>query len=331
MPAIDIHNHLGRWLTDGQRWVAPDVGALIADLDRCNVAATVNLDGRWGAELEANLGRYDRAHPDRFFTFCHVDWELLRRPEGSEEVARSLRASVAAGARGLKVWKDLGLSVRGPDGRLVLPDDPRLDLLWDTAGALGVPVLVHVADPLAFFLPMDRHNERLEELQRNPRSSRAALGRAGRDRLLRAFSTVVARHPRTVWIGAHVASCTEDLEWVSNLLDRQPNVAVDLAARVGDLGRQPRATRALIERHPDQVLFGTDVYPFRPEEVRVYFRFLETEDEYFGYSAGEPPPAGRWRISGLGLAPNQLAKVYAGNARRILAGQAPVVRAADER
>ncbi|HMM93438.1 amidohydrolase family protein [Phycicoccus sp.] len=321
VPAVDVHNHLGRWLTRDGSWMAPDVGRLLADLDACNIATVVNLDGRWSAELEANLDRYDRAHPERFATFCHVDWELLRRPDADERLAASLRASVDAGARGLKVWKDLGLDVTDAGGRRVLPDDPRLDGLWETAGELGVPVLIHVADPLAFFLPMDRHNERLEELRRFPGSSRAALGPEGRARLLESLETVVGRHPRTQWVAAHAAGCTEDLAWVSGLLAAHPNLVVDVAARVGELGRQPRATRRLVTDHPDQVLFGTDVFPFRAEEVRIYFRLAETEDEYFPYSTGEVPHAGRWTISGLGLEPELLEKLYAGNARRVLSGQ----------
>lgn len=318
VPAVDVHNHLGRWLHRSGGWMAPDVGALIADLDSCNVATAVNLDGRWGTELEENLDRYDRRHPDRFATFCHVDWSLLNQPGGSGLLAQSLRDSVAAGARGLKVWKDLGLTVRDVDGRLVLPDDPRLAELWQAAGELGVPVLIHVADPAAFFDPVDRHNERLEELLRS-RVSWAAAGRSGRRRLLDALEAIVAGHPRTRWVAAHVAGDAENLARVSGLLTRYPNLTVDIAARLGDLGRQPRATGRLVREHPDRIVFGTDVFPFRPAEARLYFRFLETEDEYFGYSTADTPPSGRWQISGLGLEPEILRMVYRENALRLLA------------
>src|SRR3954453_7184212 len=148
VPAIDAHNHLGRWLSDWVRadgdWVVQDVGALLALMDETGVEAIVNLDGRWGEELGANLDRYDRAHPGRFFTFCHVDWGDL------DGAADSLAASRAAGARGLKVWKDLGLGVTDERGEFVLPDDPRLGDLWSAAGELGMPVLIHTADPVAF-------------------------------------------------------------------------------------------------------------------------------------------------------------------------------------
>src|SRR4051812_39627942 len=166
-PIVDAHNHLGRWLASwvgrGGAWVVDDVGTLLGLMDAWRVEAIVNLDGRWGDELAANLDRYDRAHPGRFATFCHVDWSA--EPAA---MAASLRASAAAGAKGLKVWKDLGLGVRDARGALVLPDDPRLAPVWETAGELGLPVLIHTADPVAFWQPLDERNERLEELTAHP-------------------------------------------------------------------------------------------------------------------------------------------------------------------
>jgi predicted TIM-barrel fold metal-dependent hydrolase len=150
VPAINFHTHLGRWLSSTDDWIEPDVGRLLDMMDGANVSAMVNLDGRWGAELAQNLERYDLAHPGRFFTFCHLDWRLLEAPDGPDLLVRSLQKSVAAGARGLKVWKDLGTTVKVA-GRTVALDDARLAPVWEAAGALGVPVLVHVADPVAFF------------------------------------------------------------------------------------------------------------------------------------------------------------------------------------
>jgi hypothetical protein len=168
VPAVDVHNHLGRWLTGGTRWMAPDVGRLTASMDELGVEAVVNLDGRWGRELQANLERYDQARPGRFATFCQLDWSLLSEPGGPDRLLTLLRRSAEAGACGVKVWKDLGMSVRDATGTLVPVDDPRLSDVWDAAGELGLPVLVHVADPIAFWQPVDRHNERWEELVLHP-------------------------------------------------------------------------------------------------------------------------------------------------------------------
>jgi predicted TIM-barrel fold metal-dependent hydrolase len=319
VPCVDVHNHLGRWLSGGV-WLVPDVGALLALMDRRNVATVVNLDGLWDAELEANLDRYDRAHPGRFATFCQLDWSLLERPDGVERLVRSLEASHAAGARGLKVWKDLGLSRRDAAGRLVLPDDPRLAPVFARAGELGLPVLIHTADPVAFFDPLDVRNERLEELAAHPDWWFGDTGRYPTfARLMAALETLVAAHPGTRFVGAHVGGYAEDLGWVGRMLGDHPNFAVDLGGRLAELGRQPRAFRRLVLDHPHQVLFGSDAFPPDDEAWTTWFRFLETDDEHFPYAPGcAVPPQGRWHVSAADLPAEALPLLYAGNARRLL-------------
>jgi predicted TIM-barrel fold metal-dependent hydrolase len=282
-------------------------------MDACNVRAIVNLDGRWGAELEANLDRYDRAYPGRFATFCHVDWSLP-----GDLAAQSLARSVTAGARGLKVWKDLGLHVNDASGALLLPDDPRLGPLWETAADIGVPVAIHTADPVAFFDLVDGRNERYEQLLANPGWSFADPARFPRfERLMEALETLVAMHPRTTFVAVHAGCNAEDLTWVGRMLATYPNLHIDIAARIAELGRQPRATRELILRFPDRVLFGTDEFPPDARTYATHFRFLETLDEAFAHSEEDPPLMGRWTISGLGLPADVLARVYAGNAARV--------------
>lgn len=318
--AIDFHTHLGRWLTNDAGWMERDVDRLLDTMDACNVTTLVNLDGRWGRELEENLERYDRAHPGRFCTFCHLDWRLLEEENGPDLLVASLERSIAAGARGLKVWKDLGLDVTAR-GRRVLPDDPMLTPVWEAAGTAGIPVLIHVGDPAAFFMAKDRHNERLEEMLRNPKAVRSE-GLAHLQRLFEALESIVASHPRTSFVGAH-AIHPENLVHVSALLDRYPNLSIDVAAAVGQLGRQPRATRALCLRHPDRILFGTDIFPLRPSVHRIYFRLLETADEAFPYSDETQPLNGRWPIYGLDLPSPVLEKIYHGNAARLLHASDP--------
>jgi predicted TIM-barrel fold metal-dependent hydrolase len=318
VPAIDVHNHLGRWLTDGRRWMAPDLPALLGELDALGVAAVVNLDGRWDEELEANLDRYDRAHPGRFATFCQLDWSRLTTDGGPEALIRQLERAAAAGAAGVKVWKDLGLSVRDGTGQLVQVDDLRLSDIWDTAGRLGLPVLVHTADPVAFWAPLDRHNERFEELAIHPEWHHGGRDVPGHGALITALERLLAAHRSTTFIGAHLASCAEDLPRVDRILAAHPNLVVDVSAREAELGRQPRAARAFILEHQDRVLWGTDAFPFEAARYRTWFRVLESADEYFPYSTAEVPPQGRWAVSGLALPPQALAAVYAGNARRVI-------------
>ena len=320
---MDAHNHLGRWLSADGAWSAPDVARLLDVMDACNVATIVNLDGLPGDELRANVERYDAAHPDRFVTFCQLDWTVTERSGFGDRLAAELERCVRDGARGLKVWKQLGLKIRDDRGDLLMPDDPRLSPLWETAARLGTPVTIHVADPLAFFQPLDATNERLEELLANPDwyvGDRAAFPTF--DRIIGSFEALVAGHPGTTFIGAHVACFAEDLAWVSRMLDIYANLHADTAARIAELGRQPRAARALLMRHPDRILFGTDLFPPDRDMYGIHFRFLETADEHFPYSTEDPPPEGRWAISGLDLPDDVLRSVYGENARRTIPGLA---------
>jgi hypothetical protein len=320
VPVIDMHNHLGRSMNDGE-WIIGDAAALVELMDACGVETIVNLDGQWGGELTANVERYDRAHPGRFATFCRLDWARLAGTGGVAELKAMLEDSASRGACGLKVWKDLGLGVRDADGALILPDDPRVIEVIAHAGTLGLPVLIHTADPIAFFEPLDRHNERLDELVECPGWW---FGDAARypsfDRLLDAHATLVLACPGTTVIGAHAGCAAEDLDRVERLLAAAPNYSIDTAGRMGELGRQPRRFARLVAAHPDQVLFGTDCYPATAEQYRLHFRFFETEDEGFAYDPdGEIPGQGRWDVSALALDPELLEKVYRGNARRVLA------------
>lgn len=327
-PAIDAHNHLGTAF--GGDWAGRPVGELAEALDAAGVEAMVDLDGGWGEGLRREIERWQRPLAGRVAVFAGLDYERWRDdPVFGETEAARLRDGVAAGARGLKVWKTLGLRAHGPDDRLVAVDDPRLDPLWAAAGELRVPVTIHVADPIAFFDPLDATNERWEELQAHPDWHFWPTRPAGRpnepgfppfDELLEALEAIVARHPATTFIGAHVGCAAEDLGRVDRMLAAYPNWNVDIAARIAELGRQPRRTRELFERWPDRILFGVDSGP-DPAFYAVHYRFLETTDESFPYDVedGEPPTQGRWAVHGLGLPDHVLLKVYRENARRLIA------------
>ncbi len=335
LPAIDAHNHLGPTPFSG-RWAEASAADLAATLDASGIAAIVDLDGGWGDALHRELDRWALLG-ERVAVFAGLDYGMwANRNDFGEEEARRLRAGVAAGARGLKAWKLLGLVARDGSGRLVPVDDARLDPLWAAAGELGVPVTIHVADPVAFFDPLDATNERYEELLEHPDWHFWPTRPPGRpdlpgfppfDELVDGLEAVVARHPRTTFVGAHVGCAPEDLRRVGAMLAAHPNWHVDVAARIAELGRQPYSARELVVRFPDRVLFGTDAPP-DPAWWATYARFLETRDESFPYEppddgddpADPPPPGsqGRWRIHGLGLPEEVLRLVYAGNARRLV-------------
>jgi predicted TIM-barrel fold metal-dependent hydrolase len=333
-PVIDFHTHLSMSpdISDpapdgGQPSIRTTAERALSIMQAVGVRTLVNVTGGYGSCLAKTLAAYVAPHPERLIVLTEPWWQKVAEPGYPQFQAGQLEAAGKAGARGLKILKILGLGLREnvTTGRLIAIDDTRFDPMWETAGALKMPVLIHVSDPEAFFLPIDGRNERFEELHVHSEWSFHGDFPGSRE-LHEARNRVAARHPRTQFVLAHVG-CAEDLGTVSTWLDRYPNLHVDFAARIGELGRQPRAARAFFERWQDRILFATDAIPDAPdfpqqtfceELYRIYYRFLETEDEYFDYSPARVPPQGRWRISGLGLPEGILRKVYYQNAERLL-------------
>ncbi len=317
-PMIDAHNHLGESFGGG--WSNRPVAELLDVLDQADVRVYVDLDGGWGEDiLQQRLDKFKAAAPERFRIFGGVDWSAW--PEQGDRfgewAADRLRAQAARGAEGLKIWKPFGLHVCDQHGALVGVDNHRLDPLWATAGELDLPVLIHVADPVAFFDPLDETNERWEELQAHPDWHFPSPPFPALMTLMNQFANLVARHPQTTFIGAHVGCYAENLGWVGQLLDRCPNFYIDISARISELGRQPYTARRFFLQYADRILFGTDAGPDL-ETYRVYYRFLESDDEYFNYNPHGLPGQGRWSIYGLYLPDKVLAKVYYRNATQVL-------------
>ena len=335
-PVIDVHTHVTRrakstgGVSQGEAIIvsAPPRDILPA-MDRRNIRIMVNLTGSSGEGLSEAIRTFQQPHPDRFVVFTEPSWDRVAESGYAAWQADELGRAKAAGARGIKVLKTLGLYVREQvtSGPLIAIDDKRFDPMWEACGALGFPVAIHIADPEAFFLPIDRFNERYEELHAHPDWSFYGKDYPSFDALIAARDRVLARHPKTTFIGLHVAHDSENLARVGEALDKFPNLHVEIGARIGELGRQPRASRKFFDRYQDRILFGTDAVPGgtdMPQQVfgdnlySIYFRFLETEDEYFDYAPAKIPPQGRWRIYGLGLPDDILRKVYYANAERII-------------
>ncbi len=317
-PVIDAHNHLGE--TYGGGWINHPTQELLDVLDAANVVLFVDLDGGWGEEvLHRHLDHFKAHAPDRFIHFGGVDWTEWESKgnQFAEWAASRLRAQKAHGAQGLKIWKGFGLWVRDHRGELVKVDDKRLDPIWETAGELGLPVMIHVADPVAFFDPLDPSNERWEELHACPDWHFPSPPYPAFLDIMNQLAKLVKSHPKTTFIGAHVGCYAENLAWVGKLLDEAPNFYIDIAARIPELGRQPYTARRFFIQYADRILFGLDMAA-EAAMYRLNYRFLESEDEYFDYSFEEVPPSGRWKIYGLNLPDQVLEKVYCLNAVKVL-------------
>ena len=317
-PVIDAHNHLGEPFGGG--WDQKPLNELLDLLDEAGVTHYVDLDGGWGEDLlYAHLKHFKEGAPERFQIFGGVDWSKWESlGDGFPDwAAGRLKIQKEAGAQGLKIWKPFGLHVKDHHGQVVKVDDARLSPIWEAASELGLPVLIHVADPVAFFDPIDGTNERWEELGKHSDWAFTSPPFPPFMEILNGLKNLVTRHPATVFIGAHVGCYSENLGWVGQMLDECPNYFIDISARLGELGRQPYSARKFLIQYQDRILFGSDMGP-NLDAYRLYYRFLESDDEYFNYNTTDVPAQGRWYVCGMYLPDDVLRKIYSENARHIL-------------
>ncbi len=348
-PSVDVHTHFPM-----SEWANAD--EMIRAMDIRNVYAVVNLSGGSGARLEEYMRNFTDVYPERLITFYTLPFDGIDDPGYGHRLAEEIRKAVDRGVRGIKVHKWLGLRVRFEDGTLVPIDHERLDPIWEVCAELGIPVLIHSADPVAWFDPVDQYNERAEQLRRWGIPGYSGPEFPDHRELVEQRNNIIERHSETIFIGAHMGDNPEDLAYVASLLDRYPNYYVEISARIAELGRQPYTARRFFIGYQDRILFGTDRTPavgempnFTEREIqprhRVYCRFLETRDEYFDYYYGALPPfhrldidgkylsidrnpnlpppivpTGRWKIYGIYLPDEVLEKVYYRNAEKIIPG-----------
>ncbi|MFP5245649.1 MAG: amidohydrolase family protein [Thermoanaerobaculia bacterium] len=305
-PFIDIHNHQRRDMS------AADVDKLVADMDRIGMAVMVNLSGGTGDSLQQGLSTLSR-YPTRFVAFANVDLRKIDEPDFGVNAAKQLEQDVKNGAVGLKIFKNLGMFLTDKSGKRVPTDDPRLDPIWAKAGELGIPVLIHTGEPVAFWSPVDKHNERWLELQQFPDRRRDDPKFASFEQTMAEQHNLFRKHRKTKFIAAHLGWLGNDLTRLGKLLDELPNVYTEIGAVLHELGRQPRAARAFLIKYQDRVLMGKDIW--NADEYATYFRVLETEDEYFDYYRKRHA---FWKMYGLGLPDEVLRKIYYKNALALL-------------
>ena len=305
-PFIDVHNH---------QFGMPDMdlGRLIIEMDKLNMKVMVNLSGQSGESIKKSVANIKDHYPQRFIVFANVDFKRVGEQGWGEQAARQLETDVKNGANGLKIYKSLGFSVTDINGKRVTVDDPRLAPVWNKAGELKIPVLIHTADPKSFWDPMDESNERWLELATHPNRKKDDAHPAPWDTLIAEQHRLFKNHPKTTFIAAHFGWYPNDLKKLGQLLDEMPNVVVEFGAVIAELGRQPKAANQFFTKYQDRILFGKDSWV--PEEYATYFRVLETEDEYFPY---HKKYHAFWAMYGMGLPDAILKKVYYKNALRII-------------
>jgi uncharacterized protein len=305
-PFIDLHSHQSNMDTQ-------DLSELIAIMDAMNMKVMVNLSGASGDKLAAAKKNVSDHYPNRFLLFANINFQNIGTKDWTERTVEQLRSDVRNGASGLKIFENLGTRVKDNLGNRVPVDDSRLDAIWDVCGELKIPVLIHTAAPKSFWSPLDEHNERWLELTKYPERVRSDSFPAPWQQLINEQHKMFLKHPKTIFIAAHLGWYGNDLQRLGSILDSIPNMYTEFGAVIAELGRQPKMARKFLEKYQDRVLFGKDSWI--PSEYKTYFRVLETEDEYFPY---HKKYHAFWSLYGLGLSDEALRKIYYKNALRLL-------------
>ncbi|MBT8186186.1 MAG: amidohydrolase family protein [Croceitalea sp.] len=307
-PFIDVHGHQ-------RNMPEQDLGPVVAAMDTLNMAIMVNLSGRSGDQLKKSVQNIADHYPNRFVVFANVNFNGVGDPDWAKKAVAQLEEDVKSGARGLKIYKSLGMRNKDTDGKRIAVDDPRLDPIWAKCGELGVPALIHTADPRPFWDDFNADNERWLELKTRPRRKRGPNDPAPWEQLIAEQHSMFKKHPKTNFINAHMGWYANDLGKLGQLLEEIPNMYVGIGAIIAELGRQPRFAKKFFVKYQDRVLFGKDSW--QPKEFPTYFRVLESDDEYFPY---HKKYHAFWAMYGLDLPDEVLKKVYFKNALKLIPG-----------
>lgn len=307
-PFIDVHNH--QW-----RMGSMDLSDLISEMDKMNMAVLVNLSGGNGERLKEMTDNAKKSFPERFIVFANIDFKGMGEDNWAVQATEQLENDVQNGAKGLKIYKNLGLSLQDNKDKRVAVDDPRIDLIWKKCGELGIPVLIHSADPAPFWDDHDENNERWLELKQKPGRKRSDTNPVPWEQIIEEQHNVFKKHPKTLFINAHLGWYGNDLAHLGKLMDEMPNMYTEIGAVLAELGRQPRSAKEFLIKYQDRVMFGKDSWA--PDEYQIYFRVLETRDEYFDYYRRRHA---FWKMYGLDLPDGVLKKIYYQNAIKIIPG-----------
>ena len=315
-PFIDVHSH--HW-----NMAVQDLSGIVEEMDDLNMKFMINLSGSGYAtflgkqslmdlNLSKSLKNVKENFPSRFGVFVNLDLKKIDNKDFASNSVKILQNAVKDGAIGLKIYKDLGLTLKDSKGVRVKVDDKRLSPIWNACGELNIPVLIHSGEPSPFFDPIDKYNERWLHARQKPNSFRPSNRYPSFDTVMKEQYNMFKNHSNTTFINAHMGWMANDLDKLEKHLDSLPNVYTEIGAVIGELGRQPRRARQFFIDYQDRIMFGKDTY--KKSEFDVYFRVLETNDEYFDYYRKRH---GLWKMYGLNLPDEVLKKLYFKNALKL--------------
>jgi predicted TIM-barrel fold metal-dependent hydrolase len=307
-PAIDFHGHLFSLMN------AQGFDSVIKSLDQIGVKTIVVADNNSGDRLTRAIALANSSpkYKGRIRFLTGINFNNVG-PGWAETAIKQLDADVAAGAVGVgEIGKQVGRAIVKADGSRLKIDDPDLDPIWEECARLKIPVFIHTADPQPFYNAFDFSNERWLEMALYADRRLGAESGPKFDDLMAERDNMVKKHPRTIFVVAHMSWYANDLGRLGKLFDANPNVYTEVGAVLYDIGRQPREARDFFIKYQDRILFGKD--SFQPEEYPYYWRVFETKDDYFDYYRNYHA---FWKLYGIDLPDAVLKKLYADNALRI--------------
>jgi len=305
-PFVDVHNH---------QFDMPikNLNNLVSEMDSLNMAYMINLSGFRGLYLNKSLKNININAPTRFGLFVNIDFKKIDEPNFESNNIKIIQDAVNDGVIGLKVYKSLGLTDKDSKGARISVNDPRLDPIWKLCGKLNIPVLIHSGEPESFWFDKNENNERWLELRQKPGRYRGDSSKHP------SFKTVMSeqhdvfrKNPKTTFINAHMGWMANDLDALSEHLDKYKNVMTEIGAVLAELGRQPQRAKQFLVKYKNRILFGKDSYNVM--EYYTYFRVLETDDEYFDYYRKRHA---HWKMYGLSLPDSVLKPIYYENALKL--------------
>lgn len=314
-PVIDCHTHFSKKALREDFYSQYDTAKVVEQLREHGIEKVVTLDFGFGEARKRVLKKL-KGFEDFFVQFGGVDFSRFEEPNFEKHVRESVREGMEMGMRGLKISKNVGLGIQDKSGNYLRPDDERLFVFYETAAEYKLPVVIHVGDPRTFFFPVDGKNERYAELCNHPDWSFSDPRFYRFEQLMEMQENMIRNHPHATFIIAHCGSYSENLRQVAKWLDKYPNMNVDITARINELGRQPYTAKAFLEKYSERIFFGTDFTPYDSVFHPVYFRFLETDDEYFDPNGEEG--SSPWNIYGVHLSDEVLENIYYRNAKKLL-------------
>ncbi|MDY8135548.1 amidohydrolase family protein [Aquimarina sp. 2201CG5-10] len=308
-PFIDVHNHQFRMPTQ-------NLSEVVNEMDKLNMRVMVNLSGRGrGSDehLTKSLANVKNNYPNRFIVFTNISLNGIDEPDWTTRTVAQIERDVTNGANGLKIYKSQGMDNKDSKGNRIKIDDPRIGPVWDKCGELGIPVLIHSADPKPFWDAHDNQNERWLELKLRSRRKRDANVTGSWETIIQEQHNIFKKHKNTKFINAHLGWYGNNLEKLAQLMDEMPNMYTEIGAVIAELGRQPRNAKKFLTKYQDRVMFGKDSW--NPKEYYTYFRVLESDDEYFPYYKRYHA---FWKMYGLDLDDEVLKKLYYKNALNVI-------------